>query len=453
MDDIEQKIRQMLADTQKGLATKEELKTAVHEAVKNYFEAQDNEGATAISEAKKAIDELKAANDSLTNQVRQLMRSRFESIKTPDGMYNGIWGSLERAKNFGLYVIADIAKNQQAKERFDSLGMERRFITGDGRIEKAMTGDITAGGALIPTDFIPNLIVLLESFGVFRRNAQEWPMATDTSVAAAQTSDVVVYAPGAGVQPTESEPGFRNIGLNARKMMTLTAIDSEVTEDLAIAVGEVVGRSIARAFAKAEDKAGFIGDGTSTYFNFVGAVQALYDVDATMSKVMGIRVQGTPGAWSAITRDDFLALPGMISDEADDGMNCNWYCHRNFYYTVMVNIALGLGGTNVVEAYQTGWTPNPRFLNRPVEFTNVLPRVKASADHMPLLLGNLKLGALLGDRRALQIDQSKEAYFKTDQLGIRGTERIAIAVHGVGDSTDATDPQPGPIVGLQADIA
>src|SRR4030042_6759152 len=280
----EEKIRQMLADTQKGLATKDELKTSVHDAVKDYFEAQNSEGASAIREAKKAIDELKAANDSLTNQVRQLMRSRFESIKAPDGMYNGIWGSLERAKNFGLYVVAEIARNHKAKETLESIGIERRFITGDGKITKAMTGDITAGGALIPTEFIPNLIVLLENFGVFRRNAQEWPMATDSSVAAPQTSDVVVYAPGAGVQPTESQPGFKNIGLNARKMMTLTAIDSEVSEDLAIAVAEVVGRSIARAFAKVEDKIGFIGDGTSTYFNFVGAVQALYDVDATMSK-------------------------------------------------------------------------------------------------------------------------------------------------------------------------
>src|SRR4030042_772362 len=385
--EIEEKIRQMLADTQKGLATKEDVKTSVHDAVKNYFEAQNSEGSSAINEAKKAIDELKAANDSLTNQVRQLMRSRFESIKAPDGMYNGIWGSLERAKNFGLYVIAEIARNQKAKETLESIGIERRFITGDG------------------------------------------------------------------VQPTESQPGFKNIGLNARKMMTLTAIDSEVSEDLAIAVGEVVGRSIARAFAKVEDKIGFIGDGTSTYFNFVGAVQALYDVDATMSKVMGIRVQAAPGAWSAITRADILALPGMILDTADDGVNCKWYCHRNFYYTVMVDIALGLGGTNVVEAYQTGWTPTPRFLRRPVEVKNVMPRVKGAADPMPLLLANLKEGALLGDRRALQIDQSREAYFKTDQLGIRGTERIAVAVHGVGTSTDATDPQPGPIVGLQADIA
>lgn len=279
-------------------------------------------------------------------------------------------------------------------------------------------------------------------------------MASDSSVAAAQTSDVVVYAPGAGTEPTESSPGFKNIGLNARKMMTLTAIDSEVSEDLAIAIGEVVARSIVRAFSKKEDQIGFIGDGTSTYFGFTGLTQAILDVDPNdVTNIMSLHIQGTPGAWSAITIDDLLALPGMILDDADDGRDCKWYCNRNFYYTVIISKVLTLGGTNAEEARQTGWTPNPHLFARPVEFTNVMPRVKAAADHIPLLLGNLKQASLLGDRRALQIDQSREAYFKTDQLGIRGTERIAINNHGVGDKKDATNPQPGAVVALRADIA
>lgn len=448
--EFEAKIKAMLEDSHKGLATTDELQKAVTEAVAEKF-AQDEH----FKEAQQHITELKEANENLALQVKRLMTTRFTAVKTQDGRYNGIWGNLETAKNFGLYVIAEILGDTEAQKQLDDLGIEKRMIAPDGKIVKAVSeGDLTAGGALVPTEFIPQLIVLLESYGVFRRNAQEWPMASDSSVAAAQTSDVVVYAPGAGNEPTESSPGFKNIGLNARKMMTLTAIDSEVTEDLAIAIGEVVGRSIVRAFAKKEDQCGFIGDGTSTYFNFTGITQALLGVDESdVTNIMGLHIQGTAGAWSAITKDDILALPGMILDEADDGVDCNWYCHRNFYYTVMISIALGLGGTNAEEIRQTGYTPNPRFLGRKVEFANVLPRVKAAADHIPLILGNLKIGSLLGDRRSLQIEQSREAYFKTDQVGIRGTERIAINNHGVGTKKDATNPQAGPIVALQADIA
>jgi HK97 family phage major capsid protein len=452
--EFEEKIKTMLKDANKGMATREELKNAVHEAVGKQL--AETEAKLKLFETVKAdLEKVKQINNDLLTQVQTLMRSRFASIKTPDGMYNGVWGNLEMAKNFGLYVLAELAGNARAKQQFDSLGIERRFLTQDSRIVKGMSGsDITTAAALIPTEFIPNLIVLLEKYGIFRRNAQEWPMGTDTSVAAAQTADVVVYAPGAGTQPTESQPGFKNIGLNARKFMTLTAIDSEVSEDLAISIGEVVGRSIARAFAKKEDQCGFIGDGSSTYFNFTGATQAILDVDtANTANIMSLRVQATPGTWAAIVRADILALVGMILDEADDGIDCKWYCHRNFYYTVMIDIALGLGGANATEIIMTGYTPNPRFLQRPAEFTNVLPRVKAAADHIPLLFGNLKLAALLGDRRALQIDMSKEAYFKTDQLGIRGTERVAVTVHGVGTKKDAADPQPGAIVALLADIA
>ena len=230
--------------------------------------------------------------------------------------------------------------------------------------------------------------------------------------------------------------------------MTLTAIDSELDEDSAIAVGEVVARSIARAFAKKEDQCGLIGDGTSTYFNRQGASPLLRAVDATVGNVKGLRVQATAGTWAAIVLADILALPGLLPGYADDGIDANWYCNKNFYYTVMLALAIAAGGTAANEVISTGYTRSPQFLGRKVEFAQVMPAVKAAADHCPLLLGNLRIGSYMGDRRKLRIDQSKEAYFTSDQIGIRGTERIAPTVFGVGDTTN-----PGPIVGLWADIA
>lgn len=194
ISEFEIKIQKMLQDTVKGLATKEELKTAINEEVAKKM-AEDEH----IKETQTAVEELRAANDNLVRQVKQLVRTRLAAIKAPDGMYNGVWGSLETAKNFGLFVLAEIGNNQQAKEQLDALGIERKYILGDKT--KAMGEDVlTTGGALVPTEFIPNLIVLMESYGVFRRNAQEWPMSSDSSVAPELTSDVTVYCPGAGVQ-------------------------------------------------------------------------------------------------------------------------------------------------------------------------------------------------------------------------------------------------------------
>lgn len=111
--------------------------------------------------------------------------------------------------------------------------------------------------------------------------------------------------------------------------MTLTAIDNECTEDMAIAIGEIVARSIARAFAKNEDTIGFLGDG-GTYFGFVGIGQALLNVSDTITKVLGIQVQATAGAW-AIDKSDILAMVGRLGSEADD-LDAKFYGHRNFYY-------------------------------------------------------------------------------------------------------------------------
>ena len=55
----------------------------------------------------------------------------------------------------------------------------------------------------------------------------------------------------------------------------------------------------------------------------------------------------------------------------------------------------------------------------------------------------MKLGAYLGERRAVEIARSEDALFQKDQVAIRGTERIDINAHGVGSTTE-----PGSIVAL-----
>ena len=456
---IEQKIKTMLEDTCKGLASREELKSSVASVVAEEMQKQAIEAEKQKAADKKQLDaavakyqELEAQAKIMENQVKQLLRTRFSAIKDVNGYYKGIWPSLEMAKAFGLFVIADIAGSSKAAAELDGMGIQRRRLVGDNEI-KAVTGTtVTGGAALIPTDFMGLMPVLLGQFGVFRQDALEWPMASDSAYAAVQTSDVVVYAPGSGTAPTASSPGFKNIGLNAKKMMTLTAIDKESTEDMAVAIGEVVGRSIARAFAKKEDQIAFLGDGTSTYFGFVGIGPALQAVDATITNIMGIHVQDTAGLWTAIDKEDILQLVGLVDGDVDDA-DCKWYGNRNFYYTVLVAIALGLGGVNATEVIQTGFTQNPQFLGRKYRHVSVMPRVKAAADHFPLLLGNLKQAALIGQSRAMTIETSSDAYFTTDQIGIRGTERIAINIHGVGTAADATDPLPAQVVALRADIA
>jgi HK97 family phage major capsid protein len=50
----------------------------------------------------------------------------------------------------------------------------------------------------------------------------------------------------------------------------LTLMSSELDEDAAVSIGDILVGEMAYAFANSEDTAGFSGDGTSTYHGVVG---------------------------------------------------------------------------------------------------------------------------------------------------------------------------------------
>ena len=130
------------------------------------------------------------------------------------------------------------------------------------------------------------------------------------------------------------------------------------------------------------------------------------------------------------------------------GNEIAWICSKSFYLTVMINAALGAGGAYAAEVTRPDYLTNPTFLGRRVRFGGGMPKAIEAADHCPLLYGNGKLGAALGDRRKYTVEVSNEVKFLERQKVIMATERIAVNNFGVGDTTNA-----GAIVGLWADIA
>ncbi|MCJ7778643.1 MAG: phage major capsid protein, partial [Sedimentisphaerales bacterium] len=265
-----------------------------------------------------------------------------------------------------------------------------------------------------------------------------------------------VYCLEAGVAPTASNIGFGSGGLSPKNWISYIPVPRSTMESAAIAIGEVVGRRLARAFGRKEDACGFMGDGSSTYFNYIGLTQALLRVNTTPSKVLGLQVQATAGTWAAIVTGDITGMQGRVHDDADDGVDLKWYCHKNFYYTVLLRIALGLGGVTASEMINTAYGRNPMFLGRPVEFSPPFAKVKPAVDHVPLLYGNLRMAAILGEARAYSLASDASVFFTSDSIAIRATERIGMNNEtGVGNSTDEAeaDQEEGCVVGLYADIA
>ena len=95
------------------------------------------------------------------------------------------------------------------------------------------------------------------------------------------------------------------------------------------------------------------------------------------------------------------------------------------------------------------------FLGYPVVIAQVMPKSPA-VNQVVALLGDLSLAASFGDRRAttLQFSDVADNAFIQDEIVIRGTERMDVNVHDVGESAAGIPRDAvmgltaGPVVGL-----
>jgi HK97 family phage major capsid protein len=374
-----------------------------------------------FTKVKERLEKTTNEQTDLKNSVSQLQKSLQAYRKMglsgqaeTSQEHNHFWANEDDAKAFGGLILQCC-----------------------GRGQKAMGEVLGEGGALVPIELATWIIQKLGNYGKFRRNVTRFPMGSSSMLVPKIETDLTVYSPGEGVEIEDSDMSFRQLSLVPRKFACLCAVSNELVEDSIVALGEIVAASMARSIAKKEDECGFCGDGTSTYFGMQGIIGALRAVAPVISNIKGLKV-GTGNAYSELTLADFEDVVAILPDDADD--NAKWYVNRKFYFSVMHRIAVTTGAASFLDII----SPNKQrfFLGYPVEFTSVMPGTEGNSQ-ICAILGDLAIGAYIGERRELTIARSTDVLFKNDQLAIRGTERIAINVYGCGDTSEA-----GPIVGL-----
>ena len=353
-----------------------------------------------------------------------------------------VWGSLKNFKNdergdavdkaqrFGHWLLASKG-NRKSLAFCDCNGIEVKAHT---------EGVNSAGGFLVPDEFETELISLREEFGVFRREARVRPMTSDTLRVPRRSATLTAYPAGEATAITESTQTFESVLLVAKKWGVLTTVSNELNEDAFVNLADDVAGEIAYAFAKAEDQAGFIGDGTSTYNGIEGVATILA---AGTDDVQHIEAGLTNAA--DITKADIHDLMGLLPAYADTP-NCKFYMHKSTWHAGFERTAIDYGGTSGREVLD-GYRGQPSFLGYPVVFTQAMESGTFAANSAVALFGDLTLAASFGDRRqtTIQISDSALNAFEQDELAIRGTERFDINVHDTGDSSTT-----GPIVALRA---
>jgi len=311
------------------------------------------------------------------------------------------------------------------------------------------------GGVLVPEEFDSMIIVLREQYGVFRREAAIVPMNSETKRIPRRTGGLVAYPVGETAAATESTKGWDQITLTAKDWVVLSRYTGQLDDDAVINVGDDMAGECAYAFTKAEDEAGFTGDGTSTYAGIVGFTNKLKNLSGTIGNIAGLVVAtGTGYAtnWDSITLADFNKVVGRLPQYAFVRGRCKWYCSQAFWGSVMQKLATA-GGGNKVENIINGALV-PMFLGFPVVISQALPTA-AAINQVACLFGDIGLSAKMGTRRDTSIEFSREAsiggqsLWERNEIGIRAIERFDINIHDVGNaSATASARVAGPTVGL-----
>jgi len=389
------------------------LTTEERSSITEGFTAAGERISSLEKETTLSVKELKATVDELQKKLRSISRG-FLTGETETGKeYQRFWPNEEMAKQFGEVFIKAVQTKAMGE------------------------GTNIGGGILVPEELRPFLIGKLGQYGKFRKYATVLPMASDKLTVPKVDTDLTVYNPEESGDITESDMAFSQVGMVAHKLACRTKVSSELEEDSLIAIGEILGLSMARSLAKKEDAIGFVGDGTSTYFGMTGIVGALLGVDETIGNIQGLKV-GSGNTYAELALADFEGVVSILPSDADD--NARWFMNKKFYYSVVYPLARAAGVANIFEILSDR---KARYLyGYEVEFVAAMPYVEANSQ-ICAILGDLQLGAFLSERRQLEIARSDQVHFVNDQIGYRGIERIDINAFGVGDTSEA-----GPIVGL-----
>lgn len=305
----------------------------------------------------------------------------------------------------------------------------------DMGIQAALAGNVgSSGGFLVPEEMERAIIRLVETYGVFRQNVRVVPMSSDTLLVPRRTAgSTAYYVQEVPTSITESTPTAGQAQLVAKVLAVRSLVSRDLLEDAIIDIINWITTEIALAFAIAEDQAGFIGDGTSTYGGITGVKNAL---------LAGSEYTAATGntAFGTLDLEDFEGMLGKLPTYALP--TAKWYISQAGYWTSMARLKYAAGGNNVTTI---NGAPMMEFMGLPVVISQVMNSTTTAQTSTEGLafVGALEMAATMGNRRGIETQVLRELYAATRQVGIITSQRYDINVHETGTATVA-----GPLVQL-----
>jgi len=277
-------------------------------------------------------------------------------------------------------------------------------------------GSTTAGGFLVPEEFMMEVQRLVSDYGVIRRNCRVIPMKYDVlNIPASGTTENSAIWTNEAAQILQTDPTFRQLTLTINKLAALPTMSSELLADADVDVITYLADMIANQFASEEDNQGFNGTGSP----FVGLLNATGVPTTPLAS-------GT--AMTMLSYPDFVKATTNIYANATEG--AKFYMHRSVRGHLISRIA-----TTGQPIFSPDQKSIAGYAWEDAERMPATSHASASVGTFPFIVfGNLKRALAMGERGTITMAIGREGtvagnnLFEKDLIALRFTERVALGV-------------------------
>lgn len=191
----------------------------------------------------------------------------------------------------------------------------------DASVRTMSTLTDTAGGYLVPTPMLAELLVFIEEYGYVRSLFRTVNMTSDTLEWKKVGTKPVAAWYGELERITASDMTFGDGGLSTSKLAGITSWSKELQEDAMVALLPTYIQLMGEAMAEKEDLAGIKGDGTATYGGFRGVLDlgaadgaSVYTMGSGDVSLANINLEDLLAASKAVTKSRRRGAKWLLSE-------------------------------------------------------------------------------------------------------------------------------------------
>jgi HK97 family phage major capsid protein len=364
------------------------------------------------AEMQKAIADIKA-------EIKTFLQAEKDAVAKKAGIYHP--DVAEKRKALNVYM-REYAKALVDRD-INSLVKLNKFST-----TKELTTDATGspyGGYVVDRELSAEIRHLITEYGVARREFMTVQLTKNGYDANALVTDVTVNWVNEASPIGSTQVVLGQEALTLKKLGAIVTMTRELLEDEEIDLFAFIGTRVAEGFARKEDEAFFLGEGSG---------------DTANAEFTGIFFASGVGEVSMATADDAFADLNAdylldMQDEAPQEIakTGKYYMHRS-----ILNLVRKLKDDQNAYIYQAPSESGPATIwGKSVVEVEVLPSTADSAADTAFVgFGNLKKSSILGYKGAISADLFDSGIVRnvannadinlitTDRKAIRWVERV-----------------------------